>query len=53
MTQLPTPADIRPPRNADPLGRLDELDDTPLADQVAVFEEIHSHLAARLSSAES
>lgn len=54
MTQPPTPADVRPARNLpDPLERLDELDGTPLADHVDVFEAIHAHLAARLSGAES
>ncbi|MHB1063346.1 MAG: hypothetical protein ACYC1Z_02450 [Georgenia sp.] len=54
MTQPPTPADLRPRRNEqDPLEQLDELDGTPLAEQVAVFEAIHSHLSARLTGAES
>lgn len=37
----------------DPLARLENIDDVPLADQVAVFDAVHAHLSARLTSAES
>jgi hypothetical protein len=50
-----TPSDLPAarPAAADPLERLEELDSIPLAEQVAVFDEIHTHLSARLRSAES
>ncbi|PFG38345.1 hypothetical protein ATJ97_0819 [Georgenia soli] len=37
----------------DPLARLENIGDVPLADQVAVFDAVHAHLSARLTSAES
>ena len=50
-----TPADLPAarPASVDPLERLGEIDELPLADQVAVFDAIHTHLSARLRSAES
>jgi hypothetical protein len=50
-----TPADLasRPNPAEDPLARLGDLEQISLPDQVALFETIHSHLSARLSSAES
>ena len=50
-----TPADLPAarPMAADPLERLADVGELPLADQVAVFDAIHSHLSARLRSAES
>ncbi|MFD1506747.1 hypothetical protein ACFSBG_13845 [Georgenia yuyongxinii] len=50
-----TPADLaaRSVPAGDPLARLDDLEEIPLAEQVAVFETIHSHLSARLANAES
>ncbi|WP_164737180.1 hypothetical protein [Georgenia sp. SYP-B2076] len=50
-----TPADLASGSNPaeDPLARLDDLEQIAPADQVAVFEAIHTHLSARLSSAES
>jgi hypothetical protein len=41
------------PSGTDPLARLESIDDVPLADQVAVFDAVHAHLSARLTSAES
>ena len=50
-----TPADLASRRDPaeDPLARLDDLEQISLADQVALFEDVHSHLSARLASAES
>ncbi|GAA1637495.1 hypothetical protein [Georgenia ruanii] len=48
-----TPADLAArAAGEDPLARLGDLAETPLAEQVAVFEAIHAHLSGRLSSAE-
>ncbi len=50
-----TPADLAARAavaGEDPLARLDDLGEIPLAEQVAVFEAIHAHLSGRLSSAE-
>ena len=50
-----TPADLPAarPTPADPLERLSDIEELPLTDQVAVFDAIHTHLSARLRSAES
>lgn len=45
---LPTAAS-----GTDPLTRLENIDDVPLAEQVALFDAVHAHLSARLTSAES
>lgn len=48
-----TPADLAARADsADPLERLDDLENIPLGEQVAVFEAVHDHLSARLKSAE-
>ncbi|MGB8022200.1 MAG: hypothetical protein WCF04_13305 [Candidatus Nanopelagicales bacterium] len=41
------------PRVADALSRLAELDGLPLAEQVAVFSDIHQRLAAVLADPDS
>jgi hypothetical protein len=40
-------------QETDPLARLEDIENVPLAEQVAVFDAIHAHLSARLTSAES
>ena len=47
------PADRVTPPDPDPLARLVGIADVPLAEQVAVFDAIHSHLSSRLTSAEN
>lgn len=42
-----------PDAETDPLARLEDIEDVPLAEQVAVFDAIHAQLSARLTSAES
>jgi len=48
---LPGGADQR--SATDPLARLEDIGDVPLAEHVAVFDAIHAHLSARLTSAEN
>jgi hypothetical protein len=40
-------------QETDPLAQLEDIQDVPLAEQVAVFDAIHAHLSSRLTSAEN
>jgi hypothetical protein len=50
---VPGDGDLPQTSATDPLARLEDIGDIPLADQVAVFDAIHAHLSARLTSAEN
>ncbi len=54
MSQSPPAGEPTPdPRIADALSRLDEVQALPLAEQVAVFTDIHRRLAAVLADPDS
>ncbi|WP_043502020.1 hypothetical protein [Georgenia sp. SUBG003] len=51
---LPDGDPARAPGSAgDPLALLEGIADVPLAEQVPMFDAIHAHLSARLTSAEN